>query len=278
MLTTDALAARIPDGAKLAVFKDRSCAMEVTRALVRRRARGLHLVCVPTSGFQAELLIAGGCVATIETSGVSLGEIGAAPAFARAVKSGAIRIMDSTCPAIYAQLQAAEKGNPFAPLRGLIGSGILDTRPDYKVIQNPFAPDGRDDPIVALPALSPDIALFHAPFADEAGNVWIGRQPELKLMAHAAVETLVTVEDIRPGNMMEDETLAAAAIPAFYITDLAKAPRGAWPLQLPGHYADDRAALREYAAAAKTDDGLQAWLDANIHAPAPKGAAGAAAE
>ncbi len=274
MQTTDAIAARIPDGAKLAVFKDRSCAMDVTRALVRRGVRDLHLVCVPTSGFQAELLIAGGCVATIETSGVSLGEIGPAPAFARAVKSGAIRIMDSTCPAIYAQLQAAEKGNPFAPLRGLIGSGILDTRPDYKLIQNPFAEDGRDDPIVALPALAPEIALFHAPFADEAGNVWIGRQPELKLMAHAAAETLVTVEDIRPGNMMEDETLAAAAIPAFYIAAIARAPRGAWPLPLPGHYADDEAALREYAAAAKTGDGLRAWLDANIHgAPASPAAA-----
>lgn len=270
-LTAEDIAGRIPDGAKLAVFKDRSCAMDVTRALVRRGARDLHLVCVPTSGFQAELLVAGGCVATIETSGVSLGEHGAAPAFARAVKSGALRIMDSTCPAIYAQLQAAEKGTPFAPLRGIIGSDILGTRPDYKVIQNPF--EQLEDPIVVLPALSPDIALFHAPFADEAGNVWIGRQPELKLMAHAARETLVTVEEIRPGNLMEDETLAAAAIPAFYVNAVAKAPRGAAPLALPGHYDDDAGALRAYAAAAKTGDGLAAWLEANIFAPDATGAA-----
>lgn len=271
-LTAADIADRIPDGAKLAIFKDRSCAMDVTRALVRRGVKNLHLVCVPTSGFQAELLVAGGCIATIETSGVSLGEIGPAPSFARAVRDGAIRILDSTCPAIYAQLQAAEKGNPFAPLRGLIGSDILGTRPDYKVIQNPFA--RIEDPIVALPALSPDIALFHAPFADEAGNVWIGRQPELKLMAHAAGETLVTVEDIRPGNMMEDEALAAAAIPAFYVTGVAKAPRGAWPLQLPGYYGDDEAALREYAAAAKTEEGLQAWLSGNVDtAGTPAGAA-----
>ena len=66
-----------------------------------------------------------------------------------AVKSGAIQIKDSTCPAVYAALQAGEKGQPFAPLRGLIGSDVLASRPDYKVIENPFEPG---DDIVLLPA------------------------------------------------------------------------------------------------------------------------------
>jgi len=34
---------------------------------------------------------------------------------------------DATCPALYAQFQAAEKGVPFMPLRGLLGSDVVRT-------------------------------------------------------------------------------------------------------------------------------------------------------
>ena len=43
------------------------------------------------------------------------------PRFTAAVMSGAIRLKDATCPAIHAALRASEMGNPFAPLRGIIG-------------------------------------------------------------------------------------------------------------------------------------------------------------
>ena len=87
------------------------------------------------------------------------------------------------------------------PLRGLIGTDVLKHRPDWKVIDNPF---GNGDPIVLLPAIQPDVALFHAPMADRDGNVWIGRQRELVTMAHAAAKTVVTVEKLHDGNLLED--------------------------------------------------------------------------
>src|SRR5512139_1137176 len=94
-----ALAARIPDGALLAVAKDSSgVSMAVTRELIRRGVRNLHLVCVPTGGLQADLLIGAGYVATVETSAVTLGEFGTGPRFAAAVRDGSIRVLDATCP------------------------------------------------------------------------------------------------------------------------------------------------------------------------------------
>ena len=150
--------------------------MAATRALIRRGVKRLHLVTLPTSTLQADLLIGAGCVETLETSAVSLGEFGPAPRFTAAILAGTIRMMDATCPALHAQFQAAEKGVPFMPLRGLIGSDVLAHRPDWKIIDNPF---GNDDPIVLLPALKPDVALFHAPMADRAGNVFVGTQREL---------------------------------------------------------------------------------------------------
>src|SRR5471030_2116987 len=187
----DALAA-VTDGCMLVVPCEVSgVPMAATRALIRRGVRRLHLVALPTSSLQADLLIGAGCVETLETSAVSLGEFGAAPRFAAAILSGAIKMKDATCPALHAALQAAEKGVPFMPLRGLIGSDVIAHRPDWRIIDNPFEQGG--DPIVLLPAITPDIALFHAPMADRAGNVWIGRRRELATMAHAAAKTVVTV-------------------------------------------------------------------------------------
>ncbi len=264
----DAIAKRIPDGAVLATYKDNGVAMDITRALIRRQARQLHLVTVPTSAFQAELLIAAGCVGTVETSGVTMWEQGQAPAFVRAVKSGEVTIIDSTCPAILAQMQAGVKGIPFIPLRGLIGSDILEKRGDYKIINNPFAETKTgDDPIVVLPAIIPDIAIFHAPFADRAGNVWVGRQAELKMLAHAARNTFVTVEEIVDEDLMADDARASGAISSFYISAIALAPRGAWPLGLPGYYEEDTDYLAHYCNAAGDESTLARWLDREGLAP-----------
>jgi glutaconate CoA-transferase subunit A len=257
-VSLDALAARVPNGSMLAVPPDYSfVAMAATRSLIACGVKDLHLLAVPQSGIQADLLIGAGCVATVECAAVTLGELGPAPRFATAVRSGRVQIKDSTCPAIHAALQAAEKGLPFLPSRGIIGSDLLRVRPDWQVIANPFPPH---DPLVALPALKPDIALFHAPFADRHGNVWIGRRRELITMAHAAKESFVTVEEVRDIDLMADERWAAGALSSLYIGAIAKAKRGAWPLALPGYYEADEAALRRYAELASTEDGFANYL------------------
>jgi len=258
-LTLDALVRRIADGTHLGIPADYSgVAMAATRALIRQGVRDLALLTLPTSGMQADLLIGAGCVRSIETSGVGLGELGLAPRFTAAAKAGAIRIVDATCPAIHAALQAGEKGVPFMPLRGLIGSDLLAQRPDWKLVPNPLGEDG--DQLVLLPAARPEIALFHARWADRQGNVWIGRRRELATLAHAAHATLVTVEEIHPGDLLGDEMLAAGTLPALYVDAVAVAPNGAWPLGLAGVYAADEAEIGRYAAAARSDAGFAAYL------------------
>ena len=224
---------------------------------MRRQVKKLHVIGVPTLGFQGDMLIGAGCVKTVETSAVTLSEYGLAPQFTAAIKDGSIQMMDATCPAIHAALQAAEKGIPFMPLRGLIGSDILKHRPDWKVRENPFA---DNDPIVHLPALSPDVTLMHAPLADKYGNVWVGVRRELMLMAHASTETLVTVEEITQTNLMDDEKTKAGTIPGLYITALAAAKSGAWPIGIPGGYDTDHDHLSQYVSLAKTRDGFQKYM------------------
>jgi len=262
--SVDALAAMVPDGALVALPPDNSLpSVALAKALIRRGARKLRLLGVPVSGFATDLLIGAGCVAEVQTSAVSLGEAGFAPRFTAALKEGRITVRDATCPAIHTMLQAAEKGVPFMPLRGIIGSDILANRPDWRVIDNPFAAPGTD-PIVLLPALSPDFALFHAAMADRHGNVWLGRRRECATIAHAAKRALVTVERLHEGNLLEDERLAPGAISATYIDAVAIAERGAHPVALLDEYGFDADYVAAYARAARTQEGFDAWADEHV--------------
>ncbi len=253
--SVEALAEEVRDGSRIALPVDYGgVPMALTRAIAARGVQDLDLVGVPISGLQADMLIGAGCARSVETSAVTLGEFGSAPAFTRAVKEGRIQLKDATCPAIYAGLQAAEKGIPFMPIRGILESDILANRPDWKVIDNPFAEAGTEggDPIVLIPAIRPDIATIHAPLADRDGNVWIGRRRELMTMTHAARRTLATVERVVDGNLFENEELAAGVIPNLYIDHVAEAAMGAWPLNLWDRYPIDEVAMRAYIELAQT--------------------------
>ena len=265
-VSVEALAGLVPDRARLAVPKDLAGApMEAVRALIRRRARGIHLITVPTNGWATEFLVGAGVVTSVETSGVSLGEFGGAPRFNAAVKSGAIVVRDATCPAIYAALQAGEKGQPFVPLRGIIGSDVLAHRDDWKVIENPFA-DDAPDPVLLLPAIRPDICVFHARRADRYGNVYVGIQRELTVMAHASIETLVTVEEIVDEDLMATEECAAGCIPAIYISAIAEAKNGAWPLGFLDLYENDETHLSDYVRLARNEAGFGEYLNNEVFA------------
>jgi len=258
----DVVAAEIPDGALLGLPPDYSMpAMAVVHALIRRGAKGLRLLGVPVLGLSADLLIGAGCVAEVESSAVSLGEAGLAPRFTEAVEKNLVRVKDATCPAIHSALQASEKGVPFMPLRGVLGSDLLKLRKEWRVIENPLA---ENDPILIVPAVQPDVALFHARWADAAGNVWIGRRKELATIAHAARRTLVTYEELREGDMLADELLAPGVLASVYVSGVARAERGAWPLGVAGLYDIDDAHLALYAAAARSSEGFQRYLEEHV--------------
>ena len=257
------LAASIKSGSSLGVPADYSgVPMQATRELIRQNVRDLSLYCLPSTTIQGDLLIGAGCVSTIETAAVSLGEFGCAPRFSQAVETGQVEIRDSTCPALHAQLQATEKSVPFMPLRGIIGSDIIKHRQDWKIISNPFG-EG-EEPIVLLPATKLDVTLFHAASADRRGNVWIGRRRELSTLVHASKRVLITVEKIVDTDYFETEENSAGALPAFYVEAIAEAPNGAWPCGLQDLYGVDADEMHRYAEMAATEAGFQSYLDMRV--------------
>ena len=97
--------------------------------------------------------------------------------------------------------------------------------------------------------------------ADDHGNIYIGRDRDLALMAHAARQTLVTVEKSYARNVMAYPKRAAATVSSLYVNGIAVVEQGAWPLGLQDHYGEDRAHVARYQQMASADDGFQAYLD-----------------
>ena len=107
-----------------------------------------------------------------------------------------------------------------------------------------------------LPAIKPDLALFHAAMADAQGNVSIGRQRDLMTLAHASVKTIVTVERLRDGNLLDDPTFGGWDPTRI----LRRGGRGSATRRLaaglPEYYAADVTHLAEYAQLAASAEGF----------------------
>ena len=116
-----------------------------------------------------------------------------------------------------------------------------------------------------IPAIRPDVALFHAALADRAGNVWIGVRRELATLAHASASTLVTVEDLHPGNLLDDPLLAPGTLPHLYVTKVALAPVGTWPLAFLDRVPAGDAALARYAEASRSAAAFSTLVEEWLH-------------
>jgi glutaconate CoA-transferase subunit A len=263
LVTVEQLVSAVKPGMTLALPKDESgVAMEAERALIRSGITDLHLLCVPACGYQADILIGAGCVSSVECGGIVVGEIGVGPRFRAMVREGSITLRDSTCPAIHAGLQAGAKGTPFAAVRGILGSDLLKIRKEWRVIDNPLG--GGGDPILIVPALNPDVFLFHARWGDRYGNVWISGRSDLAYTAHAARKTIVTVETVYEGNLLSDPVMSAGTLASAYVSAIAHAPNGAWPMTLQHCYAEDLAHIKHYMQAAQTEAGFQSYLQEHV--------------
>ena len=222
-INLDEIVAEILDGTLLGVPADYSgVPMSFTKELIKKDVKNLKLYCLPLTTIQGDMLIGSECVSEVEAAAVNLGEFGQAPRFQDAVIKQKIKVKDSTCPALHAQLQATERSVPFMPLRGIIGSDLLKYRNDWRVIQNPMIGSGKEgEEVILLPAVQLDVLVFHAKKADKNGNIQIGRRRELATLAHASKKVFVTVEEITDEDFFETEVMASATLPSIYVDGVA---------------------------------------------------------
>jgi glutaconate CoA-transferase subunit A len=240
------LAARIPDGASLALggsFLHRG-PFALVRELIRQGRTVLEIV-KQSPGYDIDILCRAGAVRKVRAGIVAMeGNFGLAPFYRRAIESGAVQLEEHACYSLTAGLRAAAFGVPFQPCGGLHGSD-LPALNGWKCLDDPY---GKGEPVWVIPAIQPDFAVLHASEVDRQGNVRVAGTPHWdRIMSRAARSVLVVAERVVDTSVFTAAP-EATLVPHFMVEAFAVVPGGAWPGSCWPAYEVDYPAVEAYLA------------------------------
>ncbi len=239
------------------------------REIVRRGIGNLTLFSNPIASYDADLLIGAGLVKRTYLPCVSFDYLGLAPNFRKAAERGEIEIVEVDGRALIGGYMAAVEGLPAHPLRSLKGTDFLKTTELIKIYT---APDGEE--LTAVVALLPDVAVIHAPQADEYGNVrYLGQSFFDPVMVRASKRVIVTTDEIVSLHTIEADP-AGTTIPAYWVDAVVELPFGAHPCACNTLYSHDGEHLMEYircgelARKGQDPDAFSDYIKKYVHQPA----------
>src|SRR5829696_405781 len=267
MTVSEAVSRYVRDGDYLAVggFGVNRIPTAVVHEILRQKKQNLSFA-GHTSTHDFQLLCAGNLtgrgqlLARVDVAYVvGLEARGLSPHARRVLESGTVEVCEWTNYALAVRLQAAAMGVPFLPTRTMLGTDTL-AKSAAKVIACPFT--GR--PLVALPALYPDVAAIHVHEADIYGNCRIRGTTVADLeLARAAKRVIITCERLIPTDeFRRDPTLTV--IPFFCVDAVCEVPSGSYPGNMPYEYFSDEPHLRQWLEAEKDLDSFPRFLDEHI--------------
>ncbi len=220
--------------------------MLIIRGIIRRRIKDLTVITSAQGGPEIGFLIAAGCVKTLITSGVHAeGLAGIDPCFRFALQQGDIDIWEADEGIVYSMLRAAAQGLPFLPWHGGVGTSIPEVNPHLKEFKDPIT--GK--PLLAVPAIAPDVAILHAAYSDAYGNVQHVHGWGDRAHYRAAKKTIVQVEKVISNEDVRRDPSKTSIIGADAIV---RASFGAHPMASPEFYLEDQEFIRRYVATANS--------------------------
>jgi glutaconate CoA-transferase subunit A len=197
-------------------------------ALGRRELR----VATMLGSVEVELLLAAGVVAEVHSAGVMLK--GLAPRWREARQTGSPRVVEWSEGTFVAALQAAALGADSFIWPSGTGTDLPAVNPWLREARDPWS----SEPVLAVRALVPDVAIIHAQGVDEHGNVYVeGDLVADELLVRAARHVIVTYERQVPAEP------ARASISRLFVDDTVEVSGGAAPTSCPGLYDVDEEAL-----------------------------------
>lgn len=260
----------VRDGMTIALggFINSGHPMPVVRELIRRKRKDLTIVGPASSGLDLDLLVAAGCVRKLVScyfGAETLAPI--SPMIKRAAERGEIEIFECDEGMYYAALHASSQRLPFMPTRTGVGTSYPEVNPALKLFHDPIA----GEPLLAIPAIRPDVAFLYAGYSDVYGNVQhVGTGYGDRALYRASERTVVFAEKIVSNEVIRRDP-ALTSIPGA--DAVVRAPFGSHPFASPGFYLADDEHLREYLAACnalvRSDDPgpLRAYLARYVYEP-----------
>lgn len=246
VIDVDAAAAMVRDGMVIAIggFINSSHPMAIVRKVIQRGVKDLTVVGAASGGLDLDLLIAAGCVKTLVTTYMG-GEhyCPVAPFFRVAAQRGELEIFECDEGMFYCALRAAAQGLPSTPWKAGLGTSFPEINPKLKVYNDPIT----GEPLLAVPAIRPELALIYAAHSDAYGNVQhISTGFGDRAMWRAAAMTVAQVERVISNEEIRKNPQATSL---WGVDAVVRAPYGSHPFAAPGYYIEDAEHIREYVAA-----------------------------
>src|SRR5215469_9512230 len=191
----EAVAEFLPDGASVALGLqlEQMIPFAAGHEIIRQQKRNLTLI-GPISDILFDQMIGAGCVEQVIAAWVGNVMMGSAYNFRRAVEQGGMKVFNMTNFTVALALQAGAMGVPFLPTKSALGSDVSKGNHFFYQIFSPF--EGKE-PLWAVRALNPDVAIVHVQRADREGNAhcW-GNFGVMIEGVRAAKRVIVVAEEI----------------------------------------------------------------------------------
>ena len=255
-VTIDDVVAEVHDGMTVGIggWGSRRKPMALVRALARSSAKDLRIVSY--GGPDVGMLCRAGKVREVVYAFVSLDSIALEPHFRNARQAGAVTTMELDEGMFLLGLQAAAWRVPFLPTRVGLGSDVMRCNPELRTVQSPYA-DGEE--LVAMPALTLDVALIHMHRGDMGGTgQYLNVDPYFDdLFCMAAARRFMSVERIvDTADLAKEGPVQSIRINRLMTDGVLETPNGAHFTECVPDYGRDEAFQRAYTASAKSDE---AW-------------------
>ena len=258
MPVSDAVArfVRPGDSVVLGTCLEQMIPFAATREILRQRIGDLTLI-GPVSDICFDQIIGAGLAKRVAAAWVGNVMMGLAYGFRRAVERGEprpVEVVEFSNFTLALALHAAAIGSPYVPTRSALGSDLVGRNPWLR----PFpGPDG--EPLLAVKALHPDVAIVHVQRADPHGNAILWGSLGITFDAvRAARAVIVTAEEIVPADQIRRDP-NRVVVPAMVVAAVCEARWGAHPSPVQGFYRRDHEAYREYHEVTKTREGFERW-------------------
>jgi glutaconate CoA-transferase subunit A len=259
--------AELRDGMTIGVggWGSRRKPMAFVRAILRSPLKDLTIVSY--GGPDVGLLCATGKVKKVIYGFVSLDSIPLEPHFRMARQAGSIEAVELDEGMLQWGLYAASIRLPFLPTRAGLGSDVLKINPQLKLVKSPYD-DGEE--LVAMPAITLDVALIHSNRADAAGNgQFLG--PDLyfdDLYCMAAKRRFLSCEKIVPTHdLLREGSVHTLKVNRTMVDGVVEAPNGAHFTECPPDYSRDEAFQRDYAATARDPEAWKRFKEKYLDVP-----------
>jgi glutaconate CoA-transferase subunit A len=247
--TADDVIAELRDGMTIGIggWGSRRKPMSLVRAILRSPLRDLTIVSY--GGPDVGMLCAAGKAKKVVYGFVSLDSIPLEPHFRAARQQGGIEAVELDEGMLQWGLYAAALRLPFLPTRAGLHSGVMDINPQLRTVRSPYD-DGEE--LVAVPAITLDVALVHMNRSDAAGNgQFLG--PDLyfdDLFCMAAHRRFVSCERVVPtDDLLREGSVHTLRINRTMTDGVVEAPNGAHFTSCDPDYGRDEAFQKVYAAA-----------------------------